>query len=340
MKILADASLPELDTAFPPPFQLTKYYSEAEIPALLPSQNVLLCRSTLKVNTQLIQNNPLQYVATASSGRDHIDEDLMHSHNIQVLDAKGCNALSVADYVLSCLAYLKQNSLLKGNKAGIVGMGKVGEAVYQRLASLGFQITAYDPLKSLKTPSFLSGNLADLLDCDFLCLHAELHHQSPYPSFNLINEKILKQLKSDCILINAARGGIVNEFDLLNSSLRYCTDVYLNEPRINTEIVNKATLCTPHIAGHSLEAKYAAVTMISEQLHHLIRLPSPQFVKPKAPVVNPELFNCNSWEEKALLLYNPEIESLILKNAENKTDCFLSLRKKHNTRHDFNQYKQ
>lgn len=281
MNILADASLLGLEQAFPLPFYLTKYGNPEEISDLLPGQDILLCRANLKVNESLLKNHCLRYVATASSGTDHLDHHWLKSQNIQIIDAKGANARAVADYVVSCVAYLTQARLYEGNKVGIIGLGHVGSQVAYRLQTVGFDILKFDPLKAKQDANhFRSCSLEELYQADLLCVHAELHNQPPYPSMNLINKNFLNRLKPGCVIINAARGGIVNEEDLLQSpkSLIYCTDVYLNEPNIDTRIIDKATLCTPHIAGHSIEAKYTAVAMVSTMLHQLTGLSLPKFL--------------------------------------------------------------
>lgn len=340
MNILADASLPGLEQAFPKPFHLTKYHHPHEINSLLSEQDVLLCRSTLKVNQTLLKNHSLSYVATASSGTDHLDRLWLSSQNIKIIDAKGSNARAVADYVISCLAYLEHLQLVQGNKAGIIGLGKVGTQVAERLQSLGFEMLTYDPPKEVREPHiFQSCTLEELYQVDLLCIHAELHGTLPYPSANLINKNFLDRLKPGCILINAARGGIINEEDLLLSpqQLVYCTDVYLNEPNIDERIINKSTLCTPHIAGHSLQAKYAAIAMISSTLHQIVGLSLPKFAEPEfTHVINFE--EDKLWHESVLKIYNPYEETLILKQAADKKAAFLNLRKNHQTRHDFSQY--
>lgn len=335
MNILADGSLPGLLTAFPSPFRLTTYTSPEEIPALLPKQDVLLCRSTLQVNEHLIANATLRFVATASSGTDHIDKSYMQRRRIQVLDAKGSNARAVADYVVSCLAYLSNQSIKLGQKAGVIGMGCVGSRVAARLNTLGFELVTYDPLKT----SFKSDVIEALYQCDVLCIHPELHSSNQYPSFNLINSAFLNNLRPNCVLINASRGGVVNENDLLHSNkpVIYCTDVYLNEPNPNQKIIDIATLCTPHIAGHSLEAKYKAVSQVSEQLHIILGLTPPQYAKPELHS-KIELNAYSTWQELVLSLYNPIIETISLKAALNKESAFLSLRKEHRFRHDFIEY--
>lgn len=337
MNILADASLPGLNQAFPEPFHLTLYHHADEIIHLLSGQDVLLCRSTLKVNQSLLKNHSVRYVATASSGTDHLDHDWLVSQNIQIIDAKGCNARSVADYVVSSLAYLEQHQLIQGKKAGIIGMGKVGTQVATRLHAADFQTVTYDPLKAINEPQeFQSCVLEELFQSDLLCIHAELHNNQPYSSMNLIDQHFLAQLKPGCVIINAARGGIINEEALLHTQqpLTYCTDVFLNEPSVDKRIIDKATLCTPHIAGHSLEAKYVAVAMISAALHQQAGLPTPQFATPKIrKTLN--IPDSPSWQRIALAIYNPLIETQQLKAAINKRSAFLTARKNHQNRHDF-----
>ncbi len=339
MKILADSSLPGLEAAFPKPFILTQYSHQDELSLLLTNQDILLCRANLKVNQYLLNNHQLKFVATASSGTDHLDHVYLNSQGIRVVDAKGCNAVSVADYVTSTLACMEHRHLIKGNKAGIIGMGQVGTKVFNRLHALGFQIKTYDPLRGMRDKHFQSCKLSDLFDSDVLCIHAELHDTVPYASRDLINHNVLSQLKPGCIIINAARGGILNEEALLNAkqSIIYCTDVFLHEPDIDKRIVEKATLCTPHIAGHSLEAKYDAVALISKQIHQLMLLPEPQFAQPEHSVKS--FLNDNkSWSELILSIYNPQVETEYLKQASNVSSAFLTLRKNHQFRHNFSFY--
>ncbi|MCL9685617.1 4-phosphoerythronate dehydrogenase [Legionella maioricensis] len=339
MRILADASLPGLESAFPKPFILSRYSNTDELFSLLEEQDILLCRATLKVNSDLLKKHQLQYVATASSGTDHLDHYFLKSQKIQIVDAKGSNASSVADYVVACLAYLEQKNLIGGKRAGIIGLGEAGNKVYSRLKAADFQIMNYDPPKAMQEKQFESCALEHLYEADLLCIHAELHANPPYPSANLIDDAFLARLKSDCVIINAARGGIVNEKALLNTrhSLIYCTDVYLDEPAINKQIIDRATLCTPHIAGHSIEAKWTAVAMISEKLHRLLELPVPEFAL-AAPPKKLHLSNDISWQERVLSIYNPAEETLQLKSALDKKSTFLSLRKNHQKRHDFSLY--
>ncbi len=329
MKILADASLPDLKRLFPPPFKLTCYDSNAMLEEALPSHDVLVCRSTLNITPQLLDNTHILCVATASSGIDHLNTDYLARQNIPYFDAKGCNAEAVADYVLAALAYLKKHKLIRGMQAGVIGAGKVGTRVIKRLQALGFGVLVYDPFKpDLNTCSFEA-----LKNCHLLCVHASLHNNAPYPTQNLLDTAFFDALASNTVIINAARGGIVNETALLGQKkpFTYCTDVYQNEPDINPDIVAYATLCTPHIAGHSIEAKQHAVAYLSQKLHLYFGLPPP---------IETMLTNTRKAAHVPLLdilnLYNPLEETHALKEATHKKAAFLALRRAHKYRHNFN----
>lgn len=335
MHILIDSSLPNIEEAFPAPFIVTKYQSNDEVAELLTDQRILVCRSTLKINENLINNSEFSYILTASSGTDHIDKDYLESRNIQLIDARGSNAISVADYVLATLAALSEEGVSIGKKAGIIGLGAVGSNVLGYLQMLGYEIVCYDPPRGLRDNSFKSCCFEELFDCDLLCIHAELDHSLPYPSHNLINADFFQKMKAGMLIINAARGGIVNEHDLLNALIKptYCTDVYLNEPFIDPEIVSLAKICTPHIAGHSLEAKNAAVYETSRKLHEALNLSIPESIK----FIEPTLLKIdkNCWKKQVLSFYDPRKETRVLKEHAHVLNQFSNLRKTHNFRHNF-----
>lgn len=339
ISIIADASLPGLKKNFPPPFALTLYHSQEELIKQIASHEILLCRSTLKLKPNLFNVHSLRYVATASSGTDHLDKEWLEKHHISILDAKGCNAASVADYVLSCLAIATLQHRFKGRTAGVIGVGMVGTTVAARLNALGFDVRVYDPPKALKEQDFISCSLEELYSCNLICVHAELHHNAPYPSYHLINADFFAQLNPGCVIINASRGGIVQEEALLacKKKIIYCTDVYTNEPKISAELVRRACLATPHIAGHSLEGKFRAVALISEQLHRLYQLAPPHYAEPKKPV-KIDYHDNQPWENQILALYNPLFETKLLKEAKDLEITFQSLRKQHHQRHDFSEY--
>ncbi len=343
MKILADATLPMLAEWFLSPFSLTRYSKQDELPDLLMTHDILLCRSTLKVTADLLAGSQIKCVATASSGIDHIDSDYLKKNGICLFDAKGCNAVAVADYVVATLAFLSSNDLIIGNKAGVIGVGEVGSRVVPRLQAAGFDVICYDPPKAMLDKHYRYCSITELTRCDLLCVHANLHKTPPHPSANLIAADFLAQLKPHATIINAARGRIINEEALLASEnpITYCTDVYQGEPAISTQLVEFATLCTPHIAGHSIEAKNAAVEQVSKKLHRHFGLPTPTTIASPimAPVLSQPLrVHATNWHDDILSIYNPMDDTIILKAANNKKEAFLTQRQAHQNRHDFIDY--
>lgn len=350
MKILADYSLPNLLEAFPAPFQLTFYQHLDEVPLLLKGQDILLCRANLKITAHLLEKTSIRYVATASSGVDHVDENFLTNAGIELLDAKGCNAGAVADYVLASLAYLKKYKGFKPYKAGVIGMGMVGSRVASYLKAAQLEVICYDPPKHNLNSHFHSHSLESLYQCDLICLHPNLHYTQPHPSFHLVNEYFLNQLKPGCVIINASRGDIVDEEALLqflaktaNKSILYCTDVFSKEPLINPKLVALSTLCTPHIAGHSLEAKQSAVALLSQKLHTLLQLPREIASELAFYGTNLQIQNHPNWEDPVLSMYNPQNETKYLKKIQQDTSslkqAFLNLRQAHRFRHSFDFYK-
>ncbi len=336
IKLLADASLPGLQTLFKSPFQLTTYQQEADVASLLKTQDILLCRSTLKVTAALLTAaTNLRCVATASSGSDHIDKTYLNAHDILCLDAKGSNALAVANYVLASFAYLEKMQLLPGRRVGIIGMGAVGQQVMSMLEAIDCEVIPCDPIRANEDRLFHSATMADMTQCDVICVHANLHTTQPFPSYDLLNKTFFQQLKPNTVIINASRGNIVNEDDLLNvqNKLIYCTDVYCNEPHPNAHILERATLCTPHIAGHTIEAKQRAVIYLAKALHSLYQIAIPTACSQALPIISLPLGT--DWSTQILSLYHPEQETQLLKQAQDKSAVFLTLRRAHQFRHDF-----
>lgn len=341
IKILADASLPDLSLFFQDSFQLTRFKSALDLPQLIHGHDVLLCRSTIKVNAALLANTQIKCIATVSSGTDHISELATLPHAIPILDAKGANACAVADYVVASLAYCQQQGYVQGQHAGVIGSGAVGSEVARRLSKLGFKVISYDPLLAKRDPHFAHCEFEALLACDLLCVHANLHDKPPNASRHLLEARFLSQLSPGTVIINAARGDIVDEMALLAcpQSLHYCTDVYSGEPLVNEAVVAYATLCTPHIAGHSIEARHKALYTVSQKIYQQFDMTiATKLCAPPRLLLNAA--QDATWQAAILSLYDPMLETRKLKEATDLTSAFLESRKSHHQRHDFNCYTQ
>lgn len=326
MIIVADANLPSLSQAFPEGFDIITFENKDDLKNKIRSADILICRSTLTVDQHLISGTKIKLVATATSGTNHIDTSLLSRKNIPLVTAKGANASAVSDWALSVLAHVQ--SQLSGNCLGIIGLGHVGTILKDRLSLLNYEVLTCDPLIS-NQPNFVHSPLDELRHCDVLFVHANLHNKAPYPSSNLINKTFLKRLNPRCFIVNASRGGIVNEADILNTEFRqsYSTDVYENEPNINAELINNALICTPHIAGHTIEAKINAVFQVSEAIHRLYNRTAPCIEYRNSQTIID--LSARSWSKTILKHYDPMVETLALKSAKDKHTAFLELRQAH-----------
>lgn len=316
-KLLIDASISQIDTYFSEHFEVTRYTNTQELIAQLPKQDALVCRANMTIDSNVLQNNQLSVIATASSGRDHI---IRPNSSIPILDARGANAWAVSDYVLCVLAHLK---VATNKTIGIIGYGHVGKTLSKRLCALNYNIKIHDPW--VKIPERYKADIQEIFSCPVILIHCNHHHLSPYPSHHLITSDCFEKLSAETIVINAARGSIVDEEALLKSRWQglYCTDVYQHEPNINPNIIHRANICTPHIAGHCVEAKTRIIEIISEQLHTFFGFQT-TFQNP----IKKQKVSKENWQTDILKQYDPIHETKLLKDLPS-IENFLYLRNKH-----------
>lgn len=239
---------------------------------LLKDADILIVRSITRVDEHLLKGTNVKFVGTATIGTDHIDLDYLKRKKIAFADAKDCNAFSVAEYVVASLFYLsvKFNFILKDKSIGIVGVGNIGSKVARFVEALGMEFLLNDPpLERIGVPgNFVSLN--EILKCDIITLHTPLNPSGIDKTLHLINKDNLAALKENTILINTSRGAVVNNNDLLETIKRKriitVLDVWENEPEINSELLEKTDIATPHIAGYSYEGKANGTIMIYESL--------------------------------------------------------------------------
>ena len=235
--------------------------------------SILIIRSTTKVDHQLLDKaNKLKYIATATTGTDHIDKDLLAAKKIKLITAKGCNSQAVAQYTIQAMltVAVNQNISLQDKKVAIIGAGNVGTELTTILQALNINYMLCDPF----TPNpKLSYHTLDqvLTECDVITLHTPLTTTGSYPTYHLINSNNINQLKPNAWLINTSRGAVCDTKALVNWKLEnpqatLILDVWENEPKPLAKLVNLATIATPHIAGYSIESKEKAANVIFQKL--------------------------------------------------------------------------
>ena len=241
---------------------------------MLADADVLLVRSTTKVNEQLLaKNKQLQFVATATAGTDHIDKKYLASQDIPFISAGGCNAVAVAEYVLSAMLVMSKRLKwqLADKTVGIVGAGHVGSALSKVLSVLGIKHKLCDPPLADSGDSRTFVCMNDIMQCDVITLHVPWVNDGPYPTQDLFDKTRLAALKDDQILINACRGEVLNNQAALElfeqgKSLNLVLDVWENEPSINLDLIPHTALATAHIAGHTIEGRARGTEMLYSAL--------------------------------------------------------------------------
>ncbi|MFQ5602657.1 MAG: 4-phosphoerythronate dehydrogenase PdxB [bacterium] len=270
LKIVADENIPFVRQAFTTLGQVATLPGREIQAEHLVDADMLLVRSVTRVNHELLHKSPVRFVATATIGLDHLDVEYLQQRGIGFASAPGCNANSVAEYVLSALMVLteRQGFTLQDKTVGIIGCGNVGSRLQKKLHALGVRCLVNDPPLQEQTgdPQFLG--LEQVLEADIVSIHVPLQTSGRYPTYHLVDESFLSRMKKNALLINTSRGAVVDETALKRTLAKTSTtavlDVWEGEPNIDAALLERVELATPHIAGYSLDGKVNGTRMIYE----------------------------------------------------------------------------
>jgi D-3-phosphoglycerate dehydrogenase len=270
---------------------------------------VLTVRSATKVNKALIDGCPnLRIIARGGVGMDNIDVEYAKSKNIQVVNTPAASSLSVAELVIAHIFSMARNldcsnklmpengqkdfAKLKkdfskgtevgGKTIGIIGFGRIGQSAARLAIGLGMKVVAYDPfiadatlelelhgVPKIKVPVKTVAMDEVLAKSDFISLHV--------PGGELITAKEIKKMKKGVMLVNASRGGVINETDLLeglNSGhiAHAALDVFVGEPTPKKEILQHPKISlSPHIGGSTEEAQQRIGVELAEKIIHFLK---------------------------------------------------------------------
>ena len=262
MKIVCDAYIPFLAEA------VHREWPQVDICPIKPEEidaktvrdaDVLVVRTRTKVNEALLSGSRVRLVCTATIGFDHIDTAYCASQGIRWMSCPGCNAQAVCDYIEEAL-----NELDARGTIGVVGVGHVGSLVAQMAERRGMKVLLNDPPKNI-------GVSLDFIaqKCDIITFHVPLDKST----FHLCNEAFLTKCKPGALIINAARGGVVDEEALLRSGHPYILDTWEKEPDIHPDVLAHAQRASMHIAGYSVEGKRNASQMCLDAIADEFGLP-------------------------------------------------------------------
>ena len=293
----------------------------------------LITRTVTRVDAALLENSPVEFVGSATIGTDHIDLDYLAAANIGFSNAAGCNAEGAAEYVISGLFALSRRRGFDPLqlRAGIVGCGNVGSRLQQKLETLGIECLVCDPPLQLSGQSSQTFVELDtiLRECDLISLHVPLTRSGKDSTFHLLNAQRLQSLRDGCVLINAARGEVIDNHALLQllarrDDLQVFLDTWENEPTLSRKLLRRVDLATPHIAGYSVEGRLRGTQMVLDAAaeyfnlrsswHMSQQLPSRQRLDFRATGSRLEFWqdllqqHCNIWRDHDALIAGADLQ--------------------------------
>ena len=355
MKIVADRYIPFIKPFFKSLGQLILLDTGDIVRSNLLEADILLTRTVTTIDKELLEGTPVKLVASASSGYDHIDVDYLHANDIDFAHAPGCNARSVAEYVLSSIFVIAEacNFKLTDKQVGIIGCGNVGSIVLSILEELGMNCLVYDPPRQENDNDHDYCTLEEIQSVDIVTLHVPLVTNGSHQTVGLIDKNFLSSLKSDVVLINSSRGGVIDEAALVdfigsNPDSTIVLDVWKNEPDISLELLQKTTISTPHIAGYSLEGKLNGTSTIFKRVceifaksYNEMDLPNLKEFEVNQIKINNECSDMDAIQMAVLASYDVRTDSAALRqinevNVSKRSSYFSDLRTNYPLRREFN----
>jgi erythronate-4-phosphate dehydrogenase len=209
----------------------------------------------------------VRFVGSATIGTDHLDTDWLDRQGIAWAAAPGCNADAAAQSTQAklLLACRRLGRDYRAQRVGIIGRGNVGTRLLQLLDILGVSALACDPPLAEQGQTGLV-DLDQVLAQDVVSLHVPLTREGRWPTWRLLNDETLKTMQPGALLLNAARGEVVDGPALLGAleagRIHAALDTWPGEPAIDTGLLQASLVASPHVAGYSLEGRLRGTSMI------------------------------------------------------------------------------
>ena len=265
-------------------------------PEAVRDADALLIRTRTRCNEALLSGSKVQFIGTATIGFDQIDTHYCLTHGIEWTNAPGCNAQGVCDYVETVLAAFSapKGEVANGQRGlgtlGIVGVGHVGSLVADMAKRKGYNVLLCDPPRADKKGAATFVSLDEIEGkSDIITFHVPLTKEGKYPTWHM---ETCRRLKPETLIINAARGGVVDEEALLRAGNPCVIDTWENEPKANKNLVEKALFSTYHIAGYTRRGKYNASQMVVTALCK--HFGWPELILPDKPEDAPHIWDIGS----------------------------------------------
>ena len=180
----------------------------------------MIIRTRTKCDASLLEGTPVRFIASATTGIDHIDVNYCRSKGIAVANAEGCNSSSVTQYIASALCHLsiKFGFSFSETTIGVIGVGNIGSKVARLCEALGMTVLLNDPPRERREREKLFVPLETILrQADISTVHVPLNRDGIDKTYHLVDEQLLSNLNSSQILINTSRSEVVNTQSIKNA---------------------------------------------------------------------------------------------------------------------------
>jgi len=273
--------------------------SEGELVAVIPPYHALVVRSGSKVTATVLEaGRSLKVVGRAGIGVDNVNVGAATRLGIVVMNSPRGNAVTTAEHAISLLLSLArhipqacesvksgkwerprfQGREIDGKILGVVGLGNIGRHVAEKARGLGMKVLAFDPVVTPERAEQLHVRLAHTVDellegSDFVTLHVPLTDSTR----NLIDAKAIARMRPGALLVNASRGGIVDEAALYDALLGgrlggAALDVFSEEPPKGSPLLSLGNvIATPHLGASTEEAQERVAVEIADQVIAYLR---------------------------------------------------------------------
>lgn len=344
--IVVDSKIPYIRGIFEP-YANVNYYDPQEITnAVMRDADVLITRTRTQVDKRLLTGSRCRFVGTATIGYDHIDTKYCQENGIRWVNAPGCNATSVGQYVIaSIMLWARSNNRdVSGMTIGIIGVGHVGSVVERYCRVLGMKVLLNDPIRARAEGNDKFVSLDEIASyADIVSFHTPLTMQGEFATCHLGSASFFDSLKRSPLVINTARGAVVDNYALLRAlNTERVSDVVMDcwegEPRLNTALLFASYIATPHIAGYSADGKANASRMIIDAVAKELNITvdTSNIIPPSPPVNTLSLArNSDPIATAVLSSYNPLFET---RNLKRQPHDFEKLRNTYGIRREFSAY--
>ncbi len=272
MKIVCDKNMPYAAEAFGTLGDVTLKGGRQIVPEDVRGADALITRSTTRVDRELLEGSAVRFYGSGVIGTDHIDIPYLESRGIAWSAAPGCNAESVATYVTAALLWLvgRYGLTLEGKAIGVIGVGNVGRRVCTHARALGLRVLASDPPRRRNAADSEAQGFVGLdqilAEADIITCHVPLTKTGSDATYHLLAAAQFARMKPGVIFINAARGPVIETDALLavlGSRVAHAViDCWEGEPAYRPDLLARADIATPHIAGHSYEGKVNGTAIV------------------------------------------------------------------------------